>query len=173
MYCSILGKAPTYQISMYQLPYKCMQFTCISQAVKVHVSGTLRYYTHTNYYIYFISEYSLSHSLLLSFSLFFFFFVSNHLCTCMHPPLFNCWSASYSILDISSMCLKPLSSSRDLLRFHRDLFGSDLLSRFAPNRDGLAMGGEGEGERLSLSPCNHRIKSVVGGEGSSSKTPPV
>lgn len=72
------------------------------------------------------------------------------------------------------MCLKPVSSrlSRDLLRFHRDLFGSDLLSRVPPNRDGLVTGGEGEGERLSLSCCNHRMKSVLG-EGSSSKVPPI
>ena len=71
------------------------------------------------------------------------------------------------------MCLKPLSSSRDRLRFHRDLLGSDLLSRFAPSRECLGTGGEGEGERLSLSACNHRMKSVEGGERSSSKAPPI
>ena len=72
------------------------------------------------------------------------------------------------------MCLKPVSSSRDLLRFHRDLFGSDLLSRVPPGRDGLVTGGEGEGERLSLSYCNHRMKSLVLEEaGSSSKAPPI
>lgn len=71
------------------------------------------------------------------------------------------------------MCLKPLSSSRDLLRFHRDLFGSDLLSRFAPNREFLGTGGEGEGERLSRSFCNHCMKLALGGECTSSiKAPP-